>query len=804
MSDAGRRDKNKRDKEVAPTADTSGPSLAAGSRIGHFEIEREIGRGGMGVVYLARDTRLKRAVAIKSLPPEVAGNPQVRSRLQREARLLASVNHPNVATIHEEFEEAGSETYLVLEYVPGQTLAEKIATGKLTLSETVSVACQIASALGAAHEHGVIHRDLKPGNIKITPEGTVKVLDFGLAKALEMETQSAKSTLTQVGRVMGTPAYMSPEQARGEPVDHRTDIWSLGVLIYEMLTGQLPFKGETQQAVTHSILHREPEHLTHVRRDAPRKLEHVLSHMMQKDPAKRYDTISALATDLSGLRREVDASSNGPRRKLRLVAVAAVVAVCIGVAALLYYRPWASQQSDTASIAVLPFQNRSPQKEQEYFCDGLVERLIIALGHIQDLKVINRDSVFFYKDKGIPLGDIARELDVTTVLTGSVQTDGQRLRISAELVDPKTGHSLWSDHYDRQIGGIFAIQDDITLAIVEKLRPRLLGQQKARLAKQQAVDVETYQLYLRGRDFLNRRGPENLEKAIGYFTDATERDPNYALAYAGLAASHMLAPIYSPVPAMESYLNAKENVLTALQKDNSLAEAHAAMGFIKIWYEWDWKGADEYLIEASRLNPSYASAPHWLSEGYLFRERFDEAVEQMEKAVALDPVSAVIAKDLSTAYFWAGQFKRQFETADRALELDSKMIFAHYHKGCAYFVQSQYADALREFQNEVDIGAHGFKLAAPMIVLTYMRMNRPGDAKDALDELLGSDEYTPPFTLAATYCALGQTQKAFELLNEAYEERDCWLCTIKLMLCFESVRSDPRYRDILRKINLED
>jgi len=395
-----------------------GPQLEPGNRIGHFEIERVIGQGGMGIVYLASDITLARPVAVKCLPPELLTDRSIRSRLEREARLLALLSHPNIAAIYEKLDETEGATYLILEYVPGPTLADRIADGALGLEEALSVACQTAGALAAAHEHGIIHRDLKPGNIKITPKGDVKVLDFGLAKAIqEARSKGQHSTITEPGRVMGTPAYMSPEQTAGDPVDHRTDIWSLGVVVYEMLTGTLPFQGITQQALTHSILQGEPERLTCLRRDAPMDLERMLSKMMQKDRLKRPENMKTVVEEMEAMRRDTVTNISTSNRP--------------------------------PSIAVLPFVNMSADPDQEYFCDGMAEEIINALTQIPDLRVIARTSAFFYKGKDVTIRDIGRELDVATILEGSVRKAGNRLRITAQLIDTAGGHHLWSERYDR-------------------------------------------------------------------------------------------------------------------------------------------------------------------------------------------------------------------------------------------------------------------------------------------------------------------------------------------------------------------
>jgi serine/threonine protein kinase len=757
-----------------PTRDMPGPQLEPGVRIGHFQVEQEIGRGGMGIVYLARDITLGRPVAVKCLPPELLADRTIRSRLEREARLLALLSHPNIAAIYERIDETEGTTYLILEYVPGPTLADLIAGGSLGLEEALSVACQTAGALAAAHEHGIIHRDLKPGNIKITPEGEVKVLDFGLAKAIqEARSHTQGSTITEPGRVMGTPAYMSPEQTAGDPVDHRTDIWSLGVVVYEMLTGTLPFQGATQQALAHSILQGEPQRLTRLRRDAPMDLERMLSRMMQKDHLKRPESMKTVVEELQAMRRDTVTG--------------------------------ASTSDRPPSIAVLPFVNMSADPEQEYFCDGMAEEVINALTQIPDLRVIARTSAFSYKGKDANIREIGRELDVATILEGSVRKAGNRLRITAQLIDTAGGHHLWSERYDRNLDDVFAIQDEITLAIVDKLKPKLLSDARAQVVERQAVEPDVYDLYLRGLHYRTEFNPEATQKAVQYFQQAVERDPTYAPACAGLAVAYCLPPLFGQMLPAEAIPRAKEMALKAVQMDEGLPEAHAALGFFKTYYEWDWSGAQQCFERAIELNPGYATVHRWYAMHLFHRGRLDEAMAEIERALHLDPLSVDTNRQCVSIYSQAGQHDRALAAASRALELDASAPFVHQGIGTTYGLKSMYEEALAEFEKEKEIAQGLYVWPEVMSAWIYVLSGQPEKAHEECDRLLirAKQQYVSPLLLACARWLTGQDAEGFEWADRAFEQHDPWLCFIRYCV-MENIRSDPRYRALLRRMNLED
>lgn len=767
-------DKRSKGKGAEPTRSFDGSVIGPGSQIGHFRIEQELGHGGMGVVYLGRDTTLGRSVAIKSLPPEVMADRRICLRLEREARLLASLSHPNIAAIYEELEEAEGATYLILEYVSGRTLAEHIAAGPLSLEETLSIASQTAAALAAAHEHGIIHRDLKPGNIKITPEGNVKVLDFGLAKAIEeAETQGQQSTVTQPGRIIGTPAYMSPEQATGDPVDYKTDIWSLGVVIYEMLTGELPFQGSTQQALTHCILHDEPKRLSRVRRDAPVNLERLISTMLQKDRLSRHESMKVVVEELEDVRRDSVTYATASKR--------------------------------SPSIAILPFVDMSPGRDQEYFCDGMAEELINALTQIKDLRVIARTSAFSYKGKDVNVREIGRELNVTTILEGSVRKAGNRLRITAQLVDTAGGHHLWSERYDRDMGDVFAIQDEITLAIVNKLKPKLLGQEEASLAKRQTVDLEVYHLYLKGLFYWNKRTEEGFKTAIDYFKQAITENRSYALAHIGLADCYNLLGYYAYMEPNDAFPKAKNAALGALEFDDKLAEAHTSLAWALFFYEWDWERAESEFKQAIEFNPNYMTTHHWYSVFLFAMGRFDESIFEMKRAHELDPRSIIINTNMGWPHLFLRRYDDAIEAFQNALSIDENFWYAHWSLGRSYIYKEMYKKALTEFQKANDLYKGWQPQVESSIGITYARMGRIKKAQQVLDKLVeqSKQEYVRPRLFVDFYFALKENEKGFEWLERAYDERDPWLVFLKVEPLYDPIRSDPQFTDMLKKIGLD-
>jgi serine/threonine protein kinase/Flp pilus assembly protein TadD len=744
-----------------------------GKTISHYKILEKLGEGGMGVVYKAEDTKLKRTVALKFLSPQVLGTEDDKTRFINEARSAAALNHPNICTVHE-IDEYENQPFIAMECIEGESLKDRIRSGPLALDGALGIAIEIAEGLHEAHSKGIIHRDIKSANIMLTAAGRVKVMDFGLAKSL------GGSQLTQSGTTIGTVTYMSPEQARGEPVDHRTDIWSTGVVLYEAITGRRPFPGDYDQAVIYSILNAEPAGIKTLRPEAPAEVEKAIRTAMAKAPEKRYQRIEDLAAELRSVREATRerAPAGRPDRQKR-------------------------------SIAVLPFVDMSPEKDQEYFCDGLAEELINALTHIKPLRVVARTSAFSFKGGTHDVREIGEKLNVDTVLEGSIRKAGDRLRITVQLVNVADGYHLWSEKYDRKLEDVFAIQDEISLTIVDRLRIELLGEEPSRLVKRGTEDLEAYELYMRGRFFWEKRG-EGLRKAVEYFNRAIAKDPEYGHACAGLADSYTVLSFYGYMPSREAIPIARENALRALEIDDTLAEAHSAMGWIHQFYDWDSSSAEREFKRAIELSPACTHAYYWYSTTLLFTNRPHEALRQNEKAIEVDPLSIQAHTQygwvlIGVSQYYGGPAKLEdaTERLNRALELDPDYALAHWLLGYIHALRSEYDQAIAELQISVELSGRN-----PWMLSTlgnvYGMSGRTAEARAVLDELLkrSKSEYVQSLHMALAYLGVGECEEALDWLERSYEDRDMYLIVLAFVgkPITDAVRDDPRYKALMEKI----
>ena len=734
-----------------------------GKTILHYKILEKLGEGGMGVVYLAEDTKLERKVAIKFLPRHIASNSEERERFKIEAKAAAALNHPNIGTIHA-IEESEDQIFIVMELIDGIELKEKIKSSAIKVDEAVNIAVQIAEGLEAAHKKGIVHRDIKSSNIMITDNGKVKIMDFGLAKI------KGGTEVTKLGSTMGTVAYMSPEQTKGESVDQRTDIWSLGVVLYEMLTGELPFKGDYEQAKIYSILNEEPNFIAELHGDIQPQLTQIVEKALKKNPKERYQTTKDFIEEIKAF----DKSESSIKGKMI-----------------------------TSTVAVLPFSNMSNDTEQQYFCDGMAEDIINDLAHLKGLQVVARTSSFAFRDKNLDIREIGRKLGAHSIVEGSVRKAGNRLRITAQLINVADGYHLWSERYNRELEDVFAIQEEISNAIVNALRIELTGEDDKPVEKRYTDNLEAYDLYLKGRYFWNTRQFDGLEKARHHFEKVVEIESTYALAYTGLADYYNIMGWYAYSRPKEVFPKAKQAALKAPEIDETLAEAHSALAFTKWTFDWDMKTAEREFKRAIELNPNYSTAHMWYSNFLVTTGRTEEGFAEIEKALTLDPLSLPIKACSGCMFYFAGQYDRAIKQCTNTLEMDSGFILARHILTLAREQLSIYDDAIEEglkIRKDFDSPQHIASLG-----YAYARSSKIVEATQLLDELLklSQNEYVSSYYVAAFYAGLNKKEDALAWLEKALEERSTALVGLMVDPMFGSLHGDSRFKEILRKIGLE-
>jgi serine/threonine-protein kinase len=786
-------------------------TLTAGDRLGPYEIVAPLGAGGMGEVYRARDTKLDREVAVKVLPASVANDADALSRFEREAKAVAALSHPNILAIHD-FGRHDGVAYAVTELLEGETLRGKLEAGPVAQRQSLDWALQVARGLSAAHERGIVHRDLKPDNVFVTKDGHVKILDFGLAKRVEAPTPGAATNAptasghTQPGTVMGTVGYMSPEQARGLPVDHRSDIFSFGAILYELFSGKRAFKRDTPGDMLAAIIRDEPPELTGSGRNISQALDRIVRHCLEKEPGNRFQSAKDIAFALGEASSGSEAAAaprkaqtkSGARALVWAAGLAAVLAVL--AVAVLWLRPARSIDS----LAVLPFVNAGGDPNAEYLSDGITESLIDSVSQIPGIKVISRTSSFHYKGKDVSARTVGRELGVRAVLTGRIVQRGDTLSIRAELVDARDDTHLWGEEYDRRLSDILAVQEEIAKDISGKLRRRLTGEEKKRLSKRYTESAEAYGLYLKGRYHWSKRTSEDLQKGIEYFQQAISKDPGYALAYTGLAESYAVLSLYSGLPASETFPRAKAAALKALEIDDTLAQAHAVLATTYESFDWNFPAAEKEYRRAIALNPQYPTAHHWYSAHLGIMGRSDEAIEEAKQALELDPLSLIINTWRTVSFYYARRYDAALESARKTVELDKSFPPAHLWLGTVLEQRKLFPEAIAELQEAVRLfGPRNEAVAA--LGHAYAVSGQREEALRSIEQLkLWSKQGLDPSVIALVDAGLGRNDEAIEWLEKAYNTRSFWLIQLGLKVDprWDGLRADPRFQNLLHRIGL--
>jgi serine/threonine protein kinase/tetratricopeptide (TPR) repeat protein len=796
-----------------------------GQRVSHYRIVSEIGEGGMGVVYRAEDVRLGRHVAVKFLSFELAKDSLALERFQREARAASALNHPNICTVYDVGQHEG-RPFLVMELLEGRTLSNHIAARPLGLDQVLDIGAQIADALEVAHSQGIVHRDIKPANLFIEQRGQVKILDFGLAKLTRhgerapFGASSSQATIavpedmsTGVGLALGTVPYMSPEQARGDELDARTDLFSFGAVLYEMATGRQPFSDRTAALTFDAILHKTPPLPSGLNPRVPAELDHIVAKALEKDRELRYQTAAELRADLRRLKRETDSSRAVPAIPPHGVPAAArtasarihfsrsvlwIATAVIGVLALSASVMFFTGRSDRIdSMAVLPFVNASGDPNTDYLTDGITETLINSLSQLPAVRVSARSLVFRYKGQNVDPQKAALDLNARAVITGSVTTRGDRLIIQADLMDVANGSQLWGGSFNRPLADILAVQDEIAGEIFDKLRLRLTGEETKRATKRYTDDAEAYQLYLKGRYYWNKSTIAGFKKAIEYFQQAIAKDPKYALAHAGLADSYLFLGSYW----VETIPEARVAALEAIKLDPSLAEAHVSLGHIKLWLDWDWAAAEREFKQGISLNPASALAHNQYAMYLAATRHLDDAITEVRRAQELDSLSPIVNSDLGWCLLYSGRDSDAAEQFQKALELDSNNVSAHWGLGATYTEQQRYDDSIAELDKALT-QSEGSPILAGHMGYAYGQKGMRAEAQTTVRNLkmLAERQYVPSSAVAMLYAGLGDKTQALEWLERAYDEHDFSLVFLDVAPWFKGLRGETRFQQLLRRM----